>query len=286
MNFSVTSIGYAAWQTWSHNQPAHVIGVTSRGLFIRAADRVVFVSFETQRGPLTLTLGRSIEELRALNVGGAAAFANNRLIFPATAITISASPNVVWQAPSPITSPGPIDQQVRTVQQIANFVAARKPDCGFGPLLAPLLDLPFNNPLSAEQATVLSILRTVRQALRENDLLSAQKSIDSLLGRGSGLTPSGDDCVLGLLLMLNRWQANRDWSEFNRAVINTAYQKTTTLSANLIECATGGQADERLLNVVDGIATGKPAVAECVECVLEWGNSSGIDALVGMVIAM
>ena len=107
-----------------------------------------------------------------------------------------------------------------------------------------------------------------------------------MLGRGSGLTPSGDDCVLGLLLMLNRWQLDSDWHNLNQAVINTAYHKTTTISANLIECATAGQADERLLNVVDGIAVSSTSIDDCVECVLSWGNSSGIDALVGMVMAL
>lgn len=286
MNLSVTSIGRAAWRTWSHDQPANVIGVTSRGLFIRAADRVVFVSFETQRGPLTITLGRSIERLRALHVGDAATFVNNRLIFPTTAITIAASPDVVWQAPSPVTSPSPIDQQLKTVQQIASLIVAREPDRGFSPLLAPLLDLPFNGPLSTDHATLLNILRTLRQAVRENDVPSAQTSIDRLLGRGDGLTPAGDDCVLGLLLMLNRWPHGIDGHDLNPLVIEAAYHQTTTLSANLIECAVEGQADERLLNVVDGIVTGQPTISECVDCALSWGNSSGIDALVGMAIAV
>ena len=152
-------------------------------------------------------------------------------------------------------------------------------------MLVPLLDLPLSGTLSTDQVTVLNILHTLRQALRDNDL-AARLDIDQLLGRGSGLTPSGDDCVLGLLLMLNRWQANKDWCSLNQAVIDATYQKTTTISANLIECAAAGQADERLLNVIDGIVTGKPAIAECTEHVLSWGSSSGIDALAGMAVAV
>ncbi len=286
MNFNATSIGRAAWQTWSHDQPANVIGVTSRGLFLSIDQRVLFVSFEAQRGPLTITLGRSIAELRALHVGDAAAFVNNRLVFPATETTIAASPDVVWQAPSPVTSPRSIDRQLKTVQQIASLILTRKPDHGFSPLLAPLLDLPLGSPLTTDQATVLSVLQTLQQAVRANNVLAAQESIDRLLGHGDGLTPAGDDCVLGLLLTLNRWQATRDWSRLNRAVIDAATQKTTTLSANLIECAAEGQADERLLNVVDGIVTGEPEIEKCADCALSWGNSSGIDALVGMAIAV
>jgi hypothetical protein len=72
----------------------------------------------------------------------------------------------------------------------------------------------------------------------------------------------------------------------NRAVIEAAYRVTTTISANLIECAADGQGDERLVTVADGIVTGRPAIEECVECVLEWGSSSGLDALAGMAIAL
>lgn len=285
MNFNVASIGSIAWQVWSHDQPATVMGVTSRGLFLAIDQRVLFVSFERWRGPLTITLDRSIDQLRALDVGAAAVFTHNRLIFPATEITLTASPAVVWQAPAPMSAPCPIDQQRHTLKQIAGLILTREPDRGFGPLLASLLDLPPSGPLSADQVTILNILQTLRLAVRAHDVPAVLASIDQLLGRGSGLTPSGDDCVLGLLLMLNRWQANYDWNELNRAVIAAAYHKTTTISANLIECAAAGQADERLLNVVDGIAAGEPTAAECVERVLEWGNSSGIDALVGISMA-
>ena len=286
MNFSATSIGCAAWRTWSHDQPANVIGVTSRGLFIRAADRVVFVSFETQRGPLTITLGRSIDQLRALNIGDPAAFSNYRLIFPTIKTTFSASPADVWHAPLPSATPCPFDQQLHTLTQIATSVTLRRPATGFGPLLAPLLDLPSSDPLPADQMTLLTNLRSLQKSLRENDLRVALNNIEYLLGRGSGLTPSGDDCVLGLLLLLNRWPRGADEAEFNRRVIDVAYRQTTTISANLIESAAQGEADERLINVVDGIGTGSASIDECAECVLDWGSSSGIDALVGMAVTV
>jgi hypothetical protein len=286
MNVNVTSIGSIAWQVWQRDQTARVMGVTSRGLFLSIDQRVLFVSFEHWRGPLTINLDRSIDALCALDVGAAAFFTHNRLIFPATEIVLLASPHVVWQPPLPIIPPYPIDQQRNTAQQIAKIVATRALDRGFAPLLNPLLDLPLNGQLSSELSAVFTILQSLRHALRDNDLAFILNCITQLLGRGSGLTPSGDDCVLGMLLMLNRWQTDEDWRELNRAVIAAAYQKTTTLSANLIECAATGQADERLLKVVDGIAAGSASIDECIEGVLGWGSSSGIDALAGMIAAM
>jgi hypothetical protein len=286
MNLDIASIGSIAWAVWQRDQSARVMGVTSRGLFLSIDQRILFVSFEHWRGPLTITLGRSIDQLGALDIGAAAVFSHNRLIFPATEIILSASSAAVWQAPLPVSAPCPIDRQRDNARQVAHIITSCALNRGFAPLLNPLLDHSFSSPLSTEPAAVLSVLRNLRQAMCTHATPAMQDSIDQLLGRGSGLTPSGDDCVLGLLLMLNRWQADRDWRNLNRAVIAAAYQKTTTISANLIECAVEGLADERLLNMVDGIVTGIPAVDECVECVLSWGSSSGIDALAGMAIAL
>jgi hypothetical protein len=286
MYINVASIGSIAWRIWQRDQTARVMGVTSRGLFLSIEHRILFVSFERWRGPLTINLDRTVDQLRTLDVGAVAIFSNNRLTFPTTKIILLASPNAVWHAPSPVIPPCPIDQQRNTAQQIAAIVTTRALDRGFAPLLNPLLDLPLDGPLSGEQSAVFTILQLLRHALRDNDLAPIPNFTTQLLGRGSGLTPSGDDCVLGFLLMLNRWQTDENWRELNRAVIDAAYHKTTTISANLFECAATGQADERLLNVVDGIATSSGAIDECVECVLGWGSSSGIDALVGMIVAM
>ncbi|MFN8594852.1 MAG: hypothetical protein U0559_01515 [Anaerolineae bacterium] len=41
------------------------------------------------------------------------------------------------------------------------------------------------------------------------------------------------------------------------------------------------------INVVDGIMTGKPTeLTECVECLLGWGQLIGVDALIGMALAL
>ena len=114
--------------------------------------------------------------------------------------------------------------------------------------------------------------------------------LSGLLGVGRGLTPSGDDFIIGLLLALNRWRVG-SWPHsglrrLNQEVTDAAYQRTTRLSANMIECAALGEADERLVAVADCISVGDPPEAECVSRVLGWGASSGTDALIGMAVAV
>jgi hypothetical protein len=110
------------------------------------------------------------------------------------------------------------------------------------------------------------------------------------LGLGGGLTPAGDDLALGFLLAANRWgkllRPSLDLPAINQALVQAAYARTSTLSANLIECAASGQADERLILALDGIITGFPGLEACISYLSAWGNSSGGYALQGMALAI
>jgi hypothetical protein len=283
----VSSIGVAAWRTCSQSQTAAVMGVTSRGVFIcPAPERVVFVSLEVYRSPLTITLAGGLDRLRSLEVNASAQLSDNRLIFPSIETSISLSADAVWHCPPPSSVLQPRIEQRQTLRAIAREVLTRRGNTGLAILLSRLLELPDASPLSAEHVALLDRLIAVRDAVRSGDDQYLIADLMSLLGQGHGLTPSGDDVAVGLLLMLNRWHADHDWAVVNRAVLEAAYRVTTTISANLIECATAGQGDERLITVVDGIATGSASIDDCVECVLSWGSSSGIDALVGMSVAV
>jgi hypothetical protein len=107
---------------------------------------------------------------------------------------------------------------------------------------------------------------------------------------GSGLTPSGDDLVAGCILALARWGS---WlfpglpvAAHAPQLLPLAYQTTTTLSANLIECACQGQADERLLLALDGILCAASPPSACAAALSAWGNTSGRDALTGMALVI
>jgi len=281
------SIGSAAWRALTPDCTARVIGFSSRGVFLLVPPQhIVFVSGERYRSPLTINLDRSDDRLRAVEVGAMARFSDTRLIFPSIAFSISLAEDVVWQCPSATGAARPSAERVRTLRAIAEGVLAQRGHDGLAALLPTLLGWPATAPLSAEQSALLDRLSAVRRAMRVGDVSALLAGLTSLLGQGRGLTPSGDDVLIGLLLMLNRWHLDRDWAVMNRSLMEAAYRVTTTISANLIEWAASGQGDERLIAVVDGIATGTTSIDECVDCVLDWGSSSGSDALVGMTVAV
>jgi len=343
IEYRAASIGPAALQALSEDCEALVMGTTSHGVFIRANSRVIFISFEAYRGPLTITLNGPTDRLRSVTTGSTAIISSGRLILPSADTLISVERGELWRPANAGHPARPPAERLDSLRAIAKEVLARRGDVGFGALLLPVLGLPdagravslmigtsrkatstlsggsqaFREPQSKgailqeirpqvasfdcmarnmplrsgcfRDVRMLSTILELREALR-TDLSCAAEIACGLLGIGQGLTPSGDDVVVGLLLMLNRWQAalwpDGDLDSLNRRVVESAYTRTTLLSANLIECAALGQADERLINVVDCIVTGHPSESECVPHVLGWGASSGIDALVGMALAV
>ena len=291
---SATSIGYAAWCAMTPAYAAKVIGITSHGLFLLVSpQRIIFVSSERYRGPLTINVDRSLDRLHDLEIGAPAQFSANRLIVPSIEFSLSLPADAVWHCPPPHSAACPRTEQRQTLRSIAEGALAQKHGDGFAVVLPKLLDLADASPLSVEHSALLDQLIVIRRAVQTGDSQTAIAGLIGLLGQGRGLTPSGDDVVIGLLLMLARSlrlksQAGSEnmLPHIAASVVAEAYQRTTAISANLIECAGDGQGDERLITVMDGIATGSASIDECVACVLGWGSSSGIDALLGMAIAL
>ncbi len=294
--FEITaaSIGAKAYAARQSSHAARVIGVTSRGLFLlKSPQQIVFVSFERYRSPLTINLDRSVDRLRAVEVGATARFSDARLIFPAIEFAIFLSADVVWHCPPPVLRSRPCTEQIQRLRAIAQGVLARRGRDGLAAILPRLIDRSDASPLSAEHAALFERLLALRCAVQTGDSQATLDGLLSLLGQGRGLTPSGDDVVIGLLLTLarsprmnSRAGSKNMLKHVAASVTAEAYRKTTSISANLIECAADGQGDERLITIVDGIATGSASIDEGVDCVLDWGSSSGIDALVGMAIAV
>lgn len=289
VEYQALAVGRRGFSLLAEDQTAAVAGVTSRGVFIRTAGRwLLFVSFEPFRGPLTVTLAGAPGQLRRLEPGAAAEIRAGRLILPAAGLAIAAAPEAVWWHPPPEGQAAPPPVRLANLRRLLPPVMAGTGGAGLGGLLPALLDLPA--PAPATQPAILPDVRRLRRALSAADGAAAAETSERLLGRGRGLTPAGDDLALGLLLALNRWPGSGrpggDLAPLNRRVTGAAYRKTTTLSANLIECATQGQADERLVRVVDALLAGEPPGSAAVADLLAWGASSGVDALAGMAIAL
>ena len=308
-------IGETAQALLSDTPQAKIVGVTSRGVFLQlATEWVVFLSEEPLRGPLTINLSPGSSEKIAppgytsprpllsrvtTQFWQAVIISPGRILFPIPDATIDLQGAATWRPPPRPTVILPPAGRVGYLTQLAHLVLAQRMPEPYGRALQFIL----TDPKSAKGKShpddqvknVLAQLAGVRQLLRASDRKPNQTSelceqLAPWLGLGSGLTPSGDDLIIGLLLALSRWgdvlAPGLDLAALQREILPLARRKTTLLSASLIECATQGQGDERLLTALDGIMTGSPDPTTGASHLLQWGNSSGVDALTGMAISI
>ncbi len=284
---AISYIGSIAQQSFANKQTASVVGNTSRGIFLKTAPKwVVFLSYKDFRGPLTLNLVGDVSPLRVLPSGGMVYASLEEIAIPGAGISIGLGNARPWGMQPLRGQPLSRDERVRHLLSFIQQAHARAKGAGLSGLLPSLgedADHAGNHP---QQADLLHL----RKNLAGGAIPTFIQALNKLLGRGGGLTPSWDDFTMGLLLTLNRWRhaipPQIDLDDLNTEIAKSAYTKTTTISANLIECAARGLADERLVTAVDYLMAGVGERSQVLEHLLGWGNSSGVDALLGMAVAI
>ncbi|WP_341231827.1 DUF2877 domain-containing protein [Nocardioides salarius] len=117
--------------------------------------------------------------------------------------------------------------------------------------------------------------------------------VPELLGRGSGLTPVGDDVLCGWLATAVATRApvgSAAGTDLADAVRRLAPAATTALSATLLGCATRGEVLPQFRRLVLDLADPAPdldaRVAVDVDALLRVGHTSGAGLLLGASIAL
>ncbi len=281
--------GMRALEILNGQPEATVIGSTSRGLFLLLpGSQVVFLSMERHAGPLTVNLKQDHPRLHAVHSGMAVRVHPKHLEIDKAGVTVDWSEAQGWSPPAPPKTILEREQRLERLRAVTR-AALQESQSGILPICGPLLGMDTGADLTDENQSILEKASALRKALAEQDLEGALTALKPLLGLGRGLTPAGDDFVEGLLLALVRFRAQyapfQPLDELIQSLTMLGYQRTTALSANLIEAAGTGEADERLLDAADGIFAGRTSIEECARDLLSYGSSSGTDALAGMAAA-
>lgn len=140
--------------------------------------------------------------------------------------------------------------------------------------------------LAGREASVRSELSSTSLDLLEDGDPAA---VAMLLGRGSGLTPVGDDVLAGWLAVTGA--ARPGPCSVALEVAETADQATTLLSATLLDRAGAGDVlpefRQLLVQMGTQAARGTPGeLGDTVERVLAIGHTSGTGMLLGCLIAL
>jgi hypothetical protein len=287
---SAQSAGLLVQDVLKSSTAATIAGSTSRGLFLfTPSSRVIFLSYETWCSPLTVNIACSQQALREVTTGASVHLSVDAIHIPSANILVDLRSTSNWSAPPTPTIMLSRDQRQIYLREVAALVTAQS-NAGFSSLLSTFLTLPAKPALENHDQALLERLYALQQALIARDYTQSSNLASGLLGYGRGLTPSGDDLIAGLLLLLNRWahimQTGDDLSNLNTHLTKNAYLRTTALSANIIAAAAAGQADERLIQSLDALFTGQPDSPAAANFLLSYGSSSGVDALLGYAIVL
>jgi hypothetical protein len=135
----------------------------------------------------------------------------------------------------------------------------------------------------------LTPARSFVDSLRGGESRDLLSSSSEIIGLGPGLTPSGDDFLSGLMVAFVRGSENGLWrSETSRLrkVAEAAKGRTTTLSAEYVVLASGGEANEKVTTLVEAICTGRPSVESSTLDVIRMGETSGTDLIAGALTGL
>ena len=286
LNITISTIGTVAREELERAGQASVIGRTSRGLYLHlASDWVVFLSFGPYRGPLTLNLHGNPETFADLGIGTEVYCSDGFISFPSKHLTLPLAQAASWQAAEPAGKALSSDLLQAGLLSVLHLAAQGYPDRRLVALLHGMIS---GQPaLEPSDPVFYPPLRRLQAACQEGPADAIVSALEGLLGLGPGLTPSGDDLVMGFLLAMSRWSQRASSQEaafYSQQLLPSLHRLTGHLSASLITCAGRGQADERLIQALDGLVTGSLEAEACVRALSTWGSSSGFDALAGMVI--
>ncbi len=104
-----------------------------------------------------------------------------------------------------------------------------------------------------------------------------------LLGCGDGLTPAGDDFLLGAVMALHFLTIEPHASLLAESIVNKAPGRTNAISLAHLHAACEGQANELLMNFFSAcIGSDEPELKACIEQLSNFGHSSGRYTLSGV----
>ena len=239
---------------------------------------IALVAPEIGDGPLNVVLGDWPGNLSGLLAGMPVAYDSHRLELYSTAIDLAAART--WE---PCPHWGELRKRSTEIgaglKRLAALCWEHTPD---NPLWSALGAPPPGNGRTVLLAARLGEAAQRLKAGWDGDARALAEGGAALAGLGDGLTPAGDDFLMGAMLWA--WLAHPAPERFCRTLAEAAAPQTTTLSAAFLRAAARGQCSAAWQSLLAALAGDEPApIAGAARKVLAYGASSGLDALIGFL---
>lgn len=276
-------LGGLAKKALTEGCEGRVMGITSRGVFLNTGRRILFATDADYRSPYNIQLSLNRRQFDQFTPADTWAYLNGELIFLDKDIRIDIKSAFLWQpAPAPVMETT-LPEQSRRMDALLQRMIDLDPGKGW-------LYLTDSTDLAAGSEASLIREMTARflDCVKNSDLDGTLKAGRSILGRGGGLTPSGDDWISGFLLYFARTGQQSEFiNTLGRSLTDMAFECTTMISANRIESACQGWSEELFLEIVDSLMVSNAEVSSLkIERLVNFGHSSGVDTCVGIAAAL
>ena len=220
-------------------------------------------------------------------------------------LILRTSATALWR-PAPLGPRASNEEVARRLWTLVDSVAADTPTAGLAPLMGYLRQLVNGNVIEADDVGIVSRFAMPNAALLAEGIAhgdgdAVDQAVRGLIGLGPGLTPSGDDMLVGLMVSLRTalgpvacneaTSARLSQSSYapavdalSRSIVRHA-TRTNRISAALLEQAALGIGSAAQHRVVQCLLEATPATAleAAVAELVRWGHTSGWDALTGIL---
>ena len=177
-----------------------------------------------------------------------------------------------WSARIPVTDGRHWATRSPAVQALARRDAR---DTATAPAMAGLMSIP----------AAPARLAALREAVAHNDRDAAAIAARPLVGLGPGLTPSGDDALVGIEAALRA--LGHPAAGFLARALDDVTERTTDVSTALLRRAARGEFTERIQRLLAALLDENDSeLPAAIERAVAWGATSGRDCLLGVIAGL
>ena len=272
--------GVVAWEFVRLELAAEVAAVFDRSLYLRSGEKFVCIGGPTiGNGPLTLVAACDLRSaLLGLRPGQPAAVSQSAITIGPTAFVLDACD--LWR-PDAWPRVASLAALSETHDAIAHRAATEAPDEGLGRAIAGACD---TRLARVARIRIARFEAWLRNAIDADGASSLPAPVRDLVGLGPGLTPSGDDFLIGALALLAAIGKTEAHASLARALADVPPELTSPLSRCFLRAAAAGHVGEKLHTAVSAITAGDADAA--IAAIRDVGHSSGWDMMAGAMTAL
>lgn len=170
------------------------------------------------------------------------------------------------------------------ISELRALLERHAPPDSFAPLVDPAALEQQEGLSGAALAAAAAPARELLKGLRAGDAEAVGKAAEQLAGLGGGVTPSGDDYLLGALQALWALDEPDQARSLSATIVDRARPRTNRISGAWLKAAGRGEAGNEWHVLAVALASGAP-LDEPAEWLIRRGHTSGADALAGFLAA-